>query len=430
MPGERTPVADMQRGAGAMPTGLRPGMADPSRKRPPRILAVDDSRPNVILLEKTLSKDGYEVMTAAGGEEALAITLESFESGQPPDLVLLDVMMPGMDGFEVCRRLKRMAQEFEAFVPVVLLTALDKVEDKVTGFESGADDYLVKPPARDELLARVRSMMRIKDLQEGLLQANRQLEDAQAELEREIEIVGQIQRSFLPEDFPSHPDLRLAACYVPSAQAGGDYYDVIEIDKQHWGLVVADVTGHGASAAVVMAVTHLLMRSFVNTFKYPSTALKVVNEKLNEHLSSEHFVTMFYGVLDLVPRKQDRGLNFTFSSAGHNPMYLVRSGVGQVDELRTELGFPLRSFMSDEYDEAQAVIMPGDKLVLFTDGLVENSNGHGEIFEERRIVDVLTATVGANAEDTVARLHQELESFCGDEPLRDDLTMFVLHYDA
>ncbi len=395
--------------------------------RPKRILAVDDSPPNVLLLQKTLGNAGYEVIPAYGGIEAIKIAGQALEDGSPLDLVLLDVMMPDMDGFEVCRRLKALAKTRETFLPIVLLTALDKTADKVMGFESGADDYLVKPPAKDELLARVRSMVQMKALQEGLITANRKLEEAQAALERELCIVGEIQRSFLPKVFPSHPKLVLAASYVPSTQAGGDYYDVIEIDKEHWGLVMADVTGHGASAAVVMAVTHLLMRSFVNTFKFPSTALKVVNEKLNAHLSSDHFVTMFYGILKLSPNKKSGGMTFTFSSAGHNPMYLLRGTTGEVIELKTELGFPLRSFMSDEYDEAQIDVIAGDKLVLFTDGLVESANGKGQIIGESRIVDALAEMTEYNAEDTVAGLHRVLEDFCGDEPLRDDLTMFVVH---
>ena len=394
-----------------------------------RILIVDDSRTNVTLLEKSLRHCGYEIISALNGLQAIKVLAAAFEEGNPPDLVLLDVMMPGMDGFETCRRLKEMAARQEYFIPIVLLTSLDSVEDKVAGFESGAEDYLVKPPDRQELLARVRSMIRIKDLQDGLMKANRELETTQNQLQREFQVVGDLQLSFLPKVYPSHPELSLAAVYEPSEMAGGDYYDVIKIDEEHWGLVVADVTGHGASAAVVMAVTHLLMHSFVNTFHFPSTALKVVNEKLNAHLTSDHhFVTMFYGILCLKPKSAERNeMMFTYASAGHNPMYIVRSRTGEVEELHTKMGFPLRSFESDEYDEARVDLQPGDKLVLFTDGLIENCDDRGKILGEAPITKALREMREKGAEETANGLYQLLADHCGDTPFRDDITVFVLH---
>ncbi len=394
-----------------------------------RILIVDDSRTNVTLLKKSLRHCGYDVISALSGLKAIKVLATAFEEGNPPDIVLLDVMMPGMDGFETCRRLKEMAARQEYFIPVVLLTSLDSVEDKLTGFESGAEDYLVKPPDRQELLARVRSMIRIKDLQDGLMKANRELEATQTQLQRELQIVGDLQLSFLPKVYPTHPELSLAAVYKPSEMAGGDYYDVIEIDEDHWGLVVADVTGHGASAAVVMAVTHLLMHSFVNTFRFPSTSLKVVNEKLNTHLTSDHhFVTMFYGILCLTPKSAERNeMMFTYSSAGHNPMYIVRGRTGEVTELHTKLGFPLRSFESDEYDEAQIDLQPGDKLVLFTDGLIENCDDRGQILGEAPITNALHEMRDMGAEETANGLYRLLANHCGDTPFRDDITVFVLH---
>jgi len=329
-------------------------------------------------------------------------------------------MMPGMDGYQVCREIKQFCKENGRFIPVVLLTALDKVENKVAGFDAGADDYLVKPPARNELLARVRSMLRIKELQESLLHTNEELQEAQEIIEEEMRIIGQIQRSFLPAEFPQHPQIDIATYYHPSSQAGGDYYDVIEIDKHHWGMVMADVTGHGASAAVVMAVTHLLMRSFVNTFLFPSTALKVVNEKLNAHLSSEHFVTMFYGILDT------QNMNFIFSSAGHNPMYLYRASDKSVNEVKTKHGFPLRAFKSDNYDEGEIDINPGDKLIMYTDGITETMDDERRIYGEERMVDVIQRVGPYSAQDTVDALIMDWEEFRSGAPIRDDMSLLVL----
>ena len=398
-----------------METMQPPDASAPSVHNRKRILVVDDSKLHVILLQKTLGVDDYEVIPAHCGEEAIQRVMRD-----NPDLVLLDVMISDMDGYEICQKIKSYCASVDKFIPVVLLTALDKVEDKVAGFDAGADDFLVKPLARNELLARVRSMLRIKDLQESLLRINRELNQAQQTIEQELKIVGQIQRSFLPSDFPKHPQLDIAACYLPSWQAGGDYYDVIEVDKHHWGIVMADVTGHGASAAVVMAVTHLLMRSFVNTFKFPSTALKVVNEKLNAHLSSDHYVTMFYGILNT------ETMRFVFSSAGHNPMYHYRASDGGVHEMKTNFGFPLRSFISDDYDEAEIQLEPGDKVVLFTDGILESLNEKREIYGEKRMIDIIRRMGSGRAQETIDELVRNCEEFRGDCVMRDDMSLLVI----
>lgn len=392
-----------------------PSTSTEAERNRKKILSVDDSRLHTILLQKTLGEENFEVIPAHSGNEAIhrVITDE-------PDLVLLDVVMPGMDGYEICQRIKSYCASVDKFIPVVLLTALDKVEDKVAGFEAGADDFLVKPLARNELLARVQSMLRIKDLQESLLRSNTELNRAQRTIEQELKIVGEIQRSFLPSDFPKHPQIDIAAYYLPSWQAGGDYYDIIEIDEHHWGMVMADVTGHGVSATVVMAITHLLMRSFVNTFKFPSTALKVVNEKLNAHLSSDHFVTMFYGIFNT------RTMRVIFSSAGHNPMYHYRASDGTIHEMKTNFGFPLRSFTSDDYDEAEIQLEPGDKMVFFTDGLVESINENREVYGEKRVIDIIRRMGEHSAQETLDALVQDCEEFRHDRVMRDDITLLVV----
>ncbi|HPA47162.1 MAG TPA: SpoIIE family protein phosphatase [bacterium] len=382
-----------------------------------RILIVDDSKLRVFLLQRSLAGEDYEISSAETGEEAIEHIRQ-----ENPDLVLLDQAVSGMDEYEPCRKIRAYCEEMQKFIPVVLLTANDSVENKIAGLKAGVDDYLIKPVNPDELLARVRSMLRIKDLQEKLLQTNQKLQSAQEIIERELNIVGEIQRSFLPSALPKHPRLDISASYRPSDQAGGDYYDIIEVGENHLGTVMADVTGHGASAAVVMAVTHLLMRSFVNTFKFPSTALKVVNEKLNAHLSSEHYVTMFYGILDT------RSMQYTFSSAGHIPMFQYRAKERCVVPLTTEVGFPLRSRLSDDYDEAQISLEMGDKILLFTDGIVETLSRDREVFGEERLAEVLLRTGDRSAQETVDELIQTWELFRGDAPMRDDLTILVIRY--
>lgn len=385
------------------------------------ILVVDDDPDNLEYLGAILKPEGYSVALAENGKEALDRIRD-----QTPDVVIMDVCMPEMDGIEACQVIK---SEFrDQLIQVMLLTGLKDTGSKVLGLDSGADEYLTKPPNRDEILARVRALLRIRDLQNGLYRANLELQRTNQELalakkriDAELQIVGDIQRSFLPQVFPEHPELEFASFYEPSAQAGGDYYDVIEISRSRWGLLMADVTGHGTPASVVMAITHLLMNSVVNTFRHPSTALKVINEELNAHLAPTFYVTMFYGVLDL------DHMQLTHSSAGHDTMLLHRARDSEVEELKTDSGFPLKLVESDEYDEKVTPLERGDRLVLFTDGIVEMRNEKSELFGYERLIQIIRRENRGTAQGLVNAIVRELEAFCPARPYKDDVTLLVLH---
>ncbi len=388
------------------------------------ILVVDDDPENLQYMKAVLEPQGFNIHTAENGKEALDRIRE-----QTPDVVIMDVCMPEMSGLDACRVIKTEFQN--EFIQVMLLTGLRDTESKVEGLDSGADDYITKPPNRAEILARVRALLRIRDLENRMYEANQRLKVANDEvalknkqIEDELRTVGDIQRSFLPQVFPAHPELDFASFYEPSAQAGGDYYDVIEISKSRWGLLMADVTGHGTPAAVVMAITHLLMNSVVNTFLHPSTALKVINEKLNVHLAPTFYVTMFYGILDLDAMKM------VFSSAGHDTMLIHRHQTGEIVELRTDKGFPLKLVESDEYDEKEATLEPGDRLVLFTDGIVEMRNEDGDLFGYERLINVIKRNTSGTAQDLVDSVVEELNAFCPRRPFKDDVTLLVLNRKA
>lgn len=390
----------------------------PNEKR--SLLIVDDESVNLDLLHYILSSERYRVHRAHSGDEAV-----SFVKQSPPDLVIMDVCMPGISGFEACKEIKTSLNDY--FVPVILLTNLDDTESKVKGLDAGADEYLVKPPKKAEILARVRAMLRIRDLQHRLLQstielqkANEQIKKAQRTIEDELRKVGQIQRAFLPSRFPHHPEIEFGKYYGPCAQAGGDYFDVIEIGRSLWGLLIADVTGHGASAAVVMAITHTLTHSFISTFHYPSTALKVANEKLNAHLAPTFYVTMFYGVLNLDKMK------FRFSSAGHEPMMLYRARDHKVEYLKTKYGFPLKLLESDDYDEHEVDIEPNDKLILFTDGLVEIRNVKGDLFSPERLEQLVLLYHRLPPQDFVDAIVKHIKEFRSYQPFQDDVTILVM----
>ncbi len=384
------------------------------------LLIVDDDPTNLELLEAILRLDGYAVRRAESGEEAL----HAVESHNP-DLVIMDVRMPGISGFEACREIKKRGDEL--FVPVMLLTNLHDTAHKVEGLDAGADDYLTKPPQRDELRARVRALLRIRDLHHSLIQANRKLQTTNEELMRakqtidqELDQVGKIQRSFLPQRFPFHPEIMFGRYYGPCAQAGGDYFDIIEIGRSLWGILMADVTGHGTPAAVVMAMTHVIMHSYSSTFRHPSTALKVANEKLNFHLAPTFYVTMFYGVLDL------ENMKFRYCSAGHEPMFLFRSRGQKLEPLKTEHGFPLKLMECDEYDEKEVTLETDDKLILFTDGIVELRDPDKNLFGPERLQQLILKYHHLPPQPFIDAIIQEVNAFMGEAPFKDDVTLMVI----
>lgn len=374
------------------------------------ILIVDDEAVNLRFLEIILHKAGYKILKGIDGEEAICIAKE-----HKPDLIIMDVNMPGINGIEACKILKN--DPNFSFTPIILVTSHQETEIEVLGFDSGADEYIIKPPKHPELLARVRAQLRTRDLQHALLQAKKIIQD-------DLDEVGKIQRSFLPSKFPQHPNIGFGHFYGPCHSAGGDYFDLIEIGQNHWGLLIADVTGHGAPAAVVMAITHTLMHSFMSTFQYPSTVLKVANEKLNVHLAPTFYVTMFYSVLNL------QTMTLRFASAGHEPMILYRAKSKSVEWLKTEQGFPLKLMATDDFDEKEVKIEEGDKVILYTDGMIERRNEQKEFLSNEQIEQWVIQLGDLPAQVFVDSMMEKVKEFNPSKPFEDDVTMFVIHRTA
>jgi sigma-B regulation protein RsbU (phosphoserine phosphatase) len=236
----------------------------------------------------------------------------------------------------------------------------------------------------------------------------------------EMKVVADIQRSLLPAQMPNIPTMALAAHYQTSHRAGGDYYDFFPLPDGKWGLLIADVSGHGTPAAVLMAVTHSLAHSYPGPAMPPGRMLEHVNNHLTARYTaqSDTFVTAFYGVYD----PADRSL--TYASAGHNPPRLKRCVDGTLDLLNGATGLPLGISPVEKYREQTYRLVPGDQLVLYTDGITEANNEQGEMFGLARLDKVLeNCAVGAS--DLLQSVLNALREFTGDEPAHDDRTLLV-----
>ncbi|HLW64840.1 MAG TPA: PP2C family protein-serine/threonine phosphatase [Gemmataceae bacterium] len=247
-----------------------------------------------------------------------------------------------------------------------------------------------------------------------------QLHQAYQALDREFKVVGDIQRSLLPAVLPIIATMDLAAYYQPSTRAGGDYYDFFPMPDGKWGIIIADVSGHGTPAAVLMAITH----SLAHTHPGPPNPPAAMLEYLNRNLATWYaglggtFVTAFYGVYD--PKER----TITYSSAGHNPPRLKRCQDGSMHSLDGAGGLPLGILADGSYEQTTRQLQPGDQIIFYTDGIVEARNHKGELFGVQRL-DVALENCSLQAKALMDTLIHSVEEFASGHAADDDRTVIV-----
>jgi sigma-B regulation protein RsbU (phosphoserine phosphatase) len=322
------------------------------------ILVIDDDSIIRVLLQRTLSQQGYPVIVASSGEEGLEIVRKVC-----PALVICDWLMPGIDGLEVCRKIKSLPELSTTFF--ILLTSLKSVSDRIHGLDAGADDFLCKPIEMDELAARVRSGLRIHQLSYDLQKQKRLLE---AELAEAADYVS----SILPEKI-HQLDLDIENQFLPSRQLGGDGFDYYWLDKNHLVIYLLDVSGHGLRAALpALSVINLIRSQGLTSVNYyqPSHVLTALNHTFKMDYRNDRYFTIWYGVFDCKNRQ------LTYSCAGHPPAILLTQTLSENPKkqlLKTE-GLPIGMFSKSEYIESSVDCQSGTSLYLFSDGIYEVMN--------------------------------------------------------
>jgi phosphoserine phosphatase RsbU/P len=368
------------------------------------ILIVDDQPANLKVLMHTLEKIGCKLLVATNGESALTIAQKAL-----PDLILLDIMMPGIDGFEVCRRLK--SDPATQRVPVIFLSALDETGDKVRGLELGAVDYIAKPFQPEEVIARVNTHLTIHRL-------SAQVQRQRDELENELQVVSQLQRNLLPERLPQLQGVKLAVHYDTSRCAGGDYYDLVELSEGGLAILIADAEGHSAPATVMMAMTCALFRSFSADLDDPDKLLSYINENLCK-VNKESFVTAVYAVYHTRSRKMK------LACAGHPWPILFRPSEKGASEISCD-AVPLMGLKPYlDVPVTEIALQAGDRLLFYTDGVIDRFSENDERYGTNRL---LRQFGSADTEDPSAILTgiiDDLSRFAGTNPANDDQTMLV-----
>jgi len=375
------------------------------------ILIIDDNPANLRLLSQMLTKHGYAVRPVTDCQLALGAAF-----AEPPDLILLDIRMPGMDGYEVCRRLKANAQTRD--IPIIFISALDAIQDKVRAFAVGGVDYVTKPFQVEEVLARVETHLALRRLQKQLLDANEKMV-------RELALAGEVQASFLPHPLPEIPGWRIAATLKPARETSGDFYDLIPLPNGRLGLVVADVSDKGVGAALYMALSSTVIRIYAaDYYSEPEIALRAANIHILKDTENNQFVTVFFGVLDPITGA------LTYANAGHPPPYLIQAHRGPNVQKLPRTGMPLGISKEELWQRGVVQLAPGDVLVLYTDGITEAADNQTAFWGESRLVESMRANAGRAAPGVLEAILANVRAFVGDAPQSDDIALVVLTRDA
>jgi serine phosphatase RsbU (regulator of sigma subunit) len=376
----------------------------------PRILVVDDIPDNRELLCRLLSRQGHAAAIAANGKEALeCLAKEKF------DCVLLDIMMPVMGGIETLSRLK--ADEVMRHIPVIVVSAIDDVDNVVKCIELGAEDYLFKPVNKVILNARVSASLEKKRLRD-------QEQAYTLHVKHELELARQIQADFLPETLPQPDGWEVAASFEPAFEVAGDFYDAFMVGSDRLCFVIADVCGKGVGAALFMSLVRSLMRAYAEQAKGGDSDILNAVTLANGYLTRHHrlknsflFTTLLFGVLDI-----KKG-TLRYIAAGHYPpIILSNSGV------ITTLGLcgPALGILSEPgFTVKEAPLSKGDILLAYTDGVTEAKNAAEELFSKERLVAVMESRPH-DAKTLLVRIEAGLANYIGDTEQSDDITMMAI----
>ena len=382
------------------------------------ILAVDDDVDILELIQMTLTVEGFDVITANDGMSGLEKA-----KAYSPDLILLDLMMPVMDGFEVIGKLK--AESQTRAIPVIMLTARAQTHERVQGLNAGADDYVTKPFDLDELTARIEAVLGrtlptkyINPLISTM--GDWFTEEGVEQLASHLETAAVIQQNLIPKKAPDLPGFDIAGFLRSSMTVSGDFYDFIPLDDNRLGIGIADVRGKGIPAALLMVMIRTTLRLICREETSPAAVLKRINDLLAIDTDPDLFATMVYAILD------SAAMTFTYSSAGHNyPLHLKNRGA-EVDQLEAG-GMILGTFDYATFESETIHFTPGDGLLLYTDGVTETERKSDETFYgEERLAEIFQSNSDQSAEAFCQTIETALFDFSGTDHRDDDVTIVVI----
>lgn len=381
-------------------------------KKKYKILVVDDEpdleRLVLLRMRREVRSGMYEFLFAHNGVEALDV----LERDGDVDMVLSDINMPQMDGLTLLEQIPKVDPDLRA----VIISAYGDMKNIRVAMNRGAFDFIIKPIDFEDFRVTIaRTLSHMAMLRDAL--ASR---DKLVALQNELGVANTIQQSILPTQFPDDPDYQIDGHMIPARGVGGDFFDVMRLDRGRVGLAVADVSDKGVPAALFMMLTRTLLKGAAIGGAGPGGVLKEVNRLLHEDNDTAMFVTVFYAIFD------PGSGTLVYANGGHNPPLLVH-GNGNSDILAQTGGIALGLLPDNDYAEQTVTLEPGEAVVMYTDGVTEAVNGEAEEFGMDRLQGVFGATPYTNAQDANRAVFQAVSDFTGDTPQFDDITGLTLY---
>ncbi len=400
---------------------------------PTKILLVDDAPIERSIAATFLRKWGYAVLEAVDGRQALEIL-----SRETISFVISDWVMPHVSGIELCRKIR--TPDWDHYTYLILCTSKGEKADLVEGMDAGADDFLVKPISQEELRVRVRAGERVLDLERGLAARNRELREINVQLQNAYELIKNdlkaaswMQMNLLPA--PSHHTKNISSewRFRPSSFVGGDIFNIFPIDDHRVGFYLLDVSGHGVPAAMLSVALSMVLRpdsthespvkrrnSITGQYDVVPPADVVANLNRRFQGKDDQYFTINYGFVDSQTEE------LTLTQAGHPSPVLIQPG--------KELAFlgnggpPVGLLPDAEYETLHAPFCPGDRLVLYSDGVIECANPQSDLFGEERLLNYLRATRAQSLSQMLAGLEIEMEQWRGQGEFDDDVSLLAFEF--
>ncbi len=381
---------------------------------PAQVLVVDDEEDLELLVRQKfrhkIRNNVLKFFFARNGKEALEVLNEN------PNihLVLSDINMPVMDGLTMLTQLADTEQDVQA----VIVSAYGDMKNIRTAMNRGAFDFLTKPIDFQDLEVTIeKSIKHVQALQVAL-----ETRDRLVTIKQELDMAHDVQMSFQPNEIRESETQDIKGIIIPAREVGGDLYDFFYIDESHIALIIADVSGKGVPAALFTTVTRALVRAAAaKNYSSPADCLNIVNELLCENNPSCVFITLFFGVLDL------HSGELVYCNAGHNPPRLLKADSSVAILPRTE-NIVLGIQPGHTYHNKRFELMPGDTLVLYTDGVTEAENLSHEEFTESRLDKKLAELAGTSSREITAAIVDAVQDFAGEAPQSDDITCVVTRF--
>ncbi len=370
------------------------------------MLVIDNDELMLELFKESLTDVGYVVMATTEAEEGLRLAKES-----SPDVILLDIMMPKMDGYEVCRRLRNGNIDYKGRIIFVSAKALP--EDKVKGLEYGADDYITKPFRTAELSARIRTQYRIKKAEEYR-------DKLYADTKEGLELGAALQGRFLTKENETKQTIESLGYEIsifnrPTETISGDFFLLKSISDDSVGLFLADVSGHGMASAMISMKIISVIENIRSPIRYPSEFLAMINSDIQPHMPPNNFIAGTY----LIFNKEGIVIS---NAAQPYPLLVNKDGVQAIKLNNPPLGQNARVFFQD----VVAKMEKGDKMILYTDGLIEEIDKNGEPYGEIRLVDCIKRHLKSNCEELKINIISGVTAYSDKCSFSDDVTLIVL----